>query len=83
MRNDKDTSKDSILVTLDVKALYTNIPNHKGIEAVKEALNNQAKKPTPTRVIIKILYFILTLNNFVFNGINSQMVLISKTKAVP
>ena len=41
----KDTSKESILVTLDVKALYTNIPNHEGIEAVKETLNNKAKKP--------------------------------------
>ena len=36
LENVKDTSKDSILVTLDVKALYTNIPNHEGIEAVKK-----------------------------------------------
>ena len=43
--NFKDKSKDFILVTLDVKALYTNIPNHEGIEAVKEELYNQAKKP--------------------------------------
>ena len=70
LENVKDTSKDSILVTLDVKALYTNIPNHEGIEAVKETLNNHAKKPIATRVIIKFLYLILTLNNFVFNGIN-------------
>ena len=55
---------------MDVKALYTNIPNHEGIEAVKETLNNHAKKPIATRVIIKFLYLILTLNNFVFNGIN-------------
>ena len=54
---------------MDVKALYTNIPNHEGIEAVKETLNNQAKKPIATRVIIKFLYLILTLNNFAFNGI--------------
>ena len=45
LENVKDTSKESILVTLDVKALYTNIPNHEGIEAVKETLNNKAKKP--------------------------------------
>ena len=55
---------------MDVKALYTNIPNHEVIEAVKETLNNQAKKPIATRVIIKLLYLILTLSNFVFNGIN-------------
>ena len=46
------------------KTLYTNIPNYEGIEAVKEAPNNQAKKPTVTRVIIKFLHLILTLNNF-------------------
>ena len=55
---------------MDVKALYTDIPNHEGIEAVTETLNNQAKKPIAARVIIKILYLILTLNNFLFNGIN-------------
>ena len=54
---------------MDVKALYTNIPNHEGIEAMKETLNNQAKKPKATRVIIKFLYLILTLHNFAFNGI--------------
>ena len=65
----KDTSKDSILVTLDVTALYTNTLNHKDIEAVKETLNNQAKKPIATQLNIKFLYLTLTLNNFLFNGI--------------
>ena len=44
------------------KTLYTNIPNYEGIEAVKEAPNNQVKKPTVTRV--KFLHLILALNNF-------------------
>ena len=35
LENVKDTSKDSILITLDVKALYTNISNHEGTETVK------------------------------------------------
>ena len=35
----KDINKHTILVTLDVKSLYTNILNHEGIEAVKRALN--------------------------------------------
>ena len=70
LENVKDTSKDSILVSLDVKALYTYIPNHEGIETVKETLNNQAKKPIATQVIIKFLTLKLTLHNFVFSGIN-------------
>ena len=70
LENVKNTSKDTTLVTLDVKALYTNIPNYEGIEAVKETLNNQAKRPISTQVIIKFLYLILTMNNFVFSGNN-------------
>ena len=65
----KDINKDTILVTLDVKSLYTNIPNHEGIEAVKSSLNSVSQKPIATKVIIKFLFLILTLNNFVFNGI--------------
>ena len=66
----KDINKHTILVTLDVKSLYTNILNHEGIEAVKRALNSVSQKPIATKVIIKFLFLILTLNNFVFNGIH-------------
>ena len=66
----KDINKDTIRVTLHVKSLYTNIPNHEGIEAVKTALNSVSQKPIATKVIIKFLFLILTLNNFVFNGIH-------------
>ena len=44
----KDISKDSILITLDVKALYSNIPNHEVVQAAKETPNDQAKKPIQT-----------------------------------
>ena len=40
------------------------------IEAVKEMLNNQTSKSIATRVDIKLLYLILTLNNFIFDGIS-------------
>ena len=59
----KDKSKDSILDTLNVRALYTNIPNHKGIESVKEMLNNQTSKSIAIQVIVKFLCIILTMNN--------------------
>ena len=54
---------------LDVKSLYTNILNHERIEAVKSALNSVSQKSIGMKVIIKFLFLILTLNNFVFNGI--------------
>ena len=67
----KDINKDTILVTLNVKSLYTNIPNHEGIETLKSALNSVSKKPIATKVIIKFLFVLtLTLSNFVFNGIH-------------
>ena len=64
-------SKDSMLVILDVRALYTNIlTHHVGIEAQKETNNNQTSESIATRVTIKFLYLILTLNIFILNGIN-------------
>ena len=63
-------TRDTILVSIDVKSLYTNIPNHEGIEAAKENLNTQTDKPVVTRVIIKFIFLILTINNFIFNSIN-------------
>ena len=59
-------SKDSYLVTLDVKSLYTNIPNEEGIEVIKNLL--QQKQSKLTKVITAFLWLILTLNNFIFNS---------------
>ena len=44
---DLDLPDDSILVTMDVSALYTNIPNDEGIEAVKNSL----KESTSTSLL--------------------------------
>ena len=61
-------SKDCYLVTLDVRSLYTNIPNDEGINVIKNLLQrNQSKLTT---VITAFLWLILTLNNFIFNGTN-------------
>ena len=66
----QEDTRDAILVSMDVKSLYTNIPNHEGIEAVKEKLNAQTDKPIATKIIIKFPFLILTLNNLIFNSIN-------------
>ena len=62
-------SDDSYLVSLDVRSLYTNIPQKEGIEAVKQKLK-RSKPSMSIKVILNFLKLILTLNNFVFNGIN-------------
>ena len=63
----KDIPLESLLVTFDVKSLYTNIPNNEGIKAVKESYEKYKEKTVSTKVIITFLSLILALNNFVFN----------------
>ena len=66
----KSVPKNGYLVTMDVRLLYTNIPNTEGISAVKRAYDNYSKKTTTTKVITTFLALIFTLNNFVFNCIS-------------
>lgn len=56
---------------MDVKSLDANIPNCKGIkEEVIGKLNAHTDKPIPTRIIIKFLYLISAVNNFLTKSIN-------------
>ena len=55
---------------MDVKALYTNIPNNEGLQALKEAMDKKQHKSVATTVIVTLMSLILTLNNFVFNDKN-------------
>ena len=64
-----DIDEKAILVTMDVKSLYTNIPNDEGIRATRTFLS-RAGKSLLIPAIVKFLWLILTLNNFIFNGIN-------------
>ena len=70
----KSVPKNSYLVTMDVRSLYTNIPNAEGISAVKRAFDNYLKKNTSTKVITTFLALILTLNNFVFDCIHYRQI---------
>ena len=54
-------------MTLDVKALHTNIPNNEGIKDVREAYDKHSSKSVSTKVIITFASLIPTLNNFIFN----------------
>ena len=40
----KDILQESLLVTLDIKSLYTNIPNYEDIKAVKESYKKIQRK---------------------------------------
>ena len=58
---------NSYLVSLDVKSLYTNIPNAEGIQYVKTSLEKYSKRTASPKVITTFLALILTLKNFIFN----------------
>ena len=60
--------ENSLLVTIDITSLYTNIPHADGIKAARKALNSRRDKSIPTDVIIKMIEIILTKNAFHFNG---------------
>ena len=64
----KDNERNNILVILDVKSLYTCIPNEEGMKAVQEAMHNVNHPTILTKVITTFLFLILNLNNFIFNG---------------
>ena len=61
---------NSILATIDVKALYLNIPHEEGIQAVKKRLyyNNRESDdiPIPFGTMSDLLHIVLTKNYFQF-----------------
>ena len=64
---DLKVPKDAILVSPDVKALYTSISNSEGIAAVNRAYDKYQQKTVATKVLTTFLALILTLNNFISN----------------
>jgi len=55
------------LVSIDVSALYTNIPQEEGLEAAKEALENTENVNIPPEFILRLLELVLKYNIFEFN----------------
>ena len=64
--------KDTILVSMDVSSLYTNIPQEQGTEIVCKAYDSfhNYNPPIPTSFLREMLGLILNENSFQFNGEN-------------
>ena len=73
--NNHNIPKESIFVTLDVKSLYTSIPNPEGIAAVKKVHGRHQHKTVPPKVITTFLPLILTLTSY---SIHIQVLLTNK-----
>ena len=59
---------NTILVTMDVTSLYTNIPHDEGIAACKEVWDAREVQIPSTESLTKLLEHVLKFNNFMFNG---------------
>ena len=53
---------------MDVRSLYTSIPNNEGIAVTKKRYDSYNHKILPTYVITTFAAVILTLSNFAFNS---------------
>ena len=65
----KNLTNDFILITIDVKSLYTNIPNDEGIQACIDMFKKHNKTTTELeQSIFEVLTHILKNNSFSFNN---------------
>ena len=62
----------TIIRTLDVSSLYTNIPHEEGIESIKNqlVLNRESFEKPRNNSLLNLLELVLKRNNFKFNGTN-------------
>ncbi|KAK3736115.1 hypothetical protein QZH41_013536, partial [Actinostola sp. cb2023] len=56
------------LFTMDIKSLYTVIPNDGGLQALTYYLDQRLVKEPPTHTLTRLAELVLTLNAFSFNG---------------
>ena len=57
---------------MDVKSLYTVIPHHDGLRALKFFLDKHPFQEPSTSVLVWLAELVLTLNNFSFDGEHYQ-----------
>ena len=59
---------NSLMATIDVSALYTNIPHQEGLRAIRGWLLENNIPQDYTMLLTRLAEFVLTRNYFVFNG---------------
>ena len=69
--NKKQTiPQNALLVTWDLKSLYTNIPHKEGLEALKITLENENMSQKKIETILDFSKLVLSYNHFKFLGQN-------------
>ncbi len=64
----------TFIFTMDVKSLYTVIPHHNGLRALKFFLDKRPVQEPSTSVLVRLAELVLTLNNFSFDGEHYQQI---------
>ncbi|KAL2076761.1 hypothetical protein ACEWY4_027643 [Coilia grayii] len=64
---DARMSSDTLLFTIDVDSLYTNIDTALGLKAIKEWFRRYHQADRPNKLILELLELNLTHNDFEFN----------------
>ena len=66
--NDSPNFQPSLLLTMDVTALYTNIPHKDGLTALRHYLDLRPSPSPPSDTLLRLAELVLNLNSFEFNG---------------
>ena len=67
-RFDDTMTGERFLYTMDIKSLYTVIPNNSGLEALAYFLDKRTVLNPPTSTLTHLAELVLTINAFTFNG---------------
>ena len=73
-QNIRFNNTHKFIFTMDVKSLYTVIPHHDGLRALKFFLDKRPNQEPSTSVLVRLAELVLTLNNFFFDGEHYQQI---------
>ena len=62
------TGPDRFVFTMDIKSLYTVIPNNDSLLALRHFLNKRPVKQPHSHTLVRLAELVLTLNGFSFKG---------------
>ena len=65
--NEGEIPPNAVLLTIDVSALYTNIPTGEGLDALADFLEARKDKSIPSDFIVKLMEKVLKLNIFEYD----------------
>ncbi|MBB6707142.1 hypothetical protein H7E98_17940, partial [Proteus mirabilis] len=57
-----------LIFTMDIQSLYTSIPHHEGLKALRFFLSRRTNQYPSTDTLLRLTELVLTLNNFSFQS---------------